>query len=91
MKIKKNIFIKEKIEKIIEEYNKYRVPEAEARLISFDKKYLKVEFKGNFCYSCGFYDYFDDLKILLEEEGLKTKIINIKEINGGAVVTFKSI
>ncbi|MEM2986785.1 MAG: hypothetical protein QXV60_01630 [Nitrososphaerota archaeon] len=89
--MKKNIFTKEEIERVIEEYNKYRVPEAEARLISFDKEYLKVEFKGSFCYSCGFYDYFDDLKILLEEKGLKTKIINIKEINEGAIVTFKSI
>jgi len=83
--------MKKKIEETIQEYNKYRVPEAEAKLISFDKEYFKVEFKGSFCYSCDFYSYFDDLTILLKEKGLKTKITNIKEINEGAIVTFKVI
>lgn len=41
--------MKEKIEEAIEEYNKYRVPEAKAKLISFDKGVFKVEFRGSFC------------------------------------------
>lgn len=81
----------EKIKEAIQEYNKYRVPEVEARVISFNKEYLKVEFKGSFCHSCGFYDYFDDLKIILEEKGLKNKIIDIEEIDEGAIVTFEII
>jgi superoxide reductase len=83
--------MKKKIEEAIQEYNKYRMPEAKAKLISFNKEYFKVEFKGSFCYSCGFYDYFDDLKIILKEKGLKTEITNIKEIDYGAIVTFKII
>ena len=57
----------------------------------FNKEYLKVEFRGSFCYSCGFYNYFDDLKIILKEKGLKTKITNVKEMDDGAIVTFKVI
>jgi superoxide reductase len=83
--------MKKKKEETIQEYNKYRMPEAKAKLISFNKEYFKIEFKGSFCYSCGFYDYFDDLKILLKEKGLKTEITNIKEIDEGAIVTFKII
>jgi superoxide reductase len=83
--------MKKKVKEAIQEYNKYRVPEAEAKLISFNKEYFKIEFKGSFCYSCGFYDYFYDLKIILKEKGLKTEITNIKEIDDGAIVTFKII
>ena len=76
------------IEKAIKEYNKYRSPEATARLISINKESFKIEFTGTFCRTCGFYDYFDDLKISLEEIGLKNKIAEIKEIDEGAVVKF---
>lgn len=77
---------KEKVEKAIGGYNRYRVPEVKARLISFSEKSFEVEFTGPFCRTCGFYDYFDDFKILLEEIGLKTKIAEIKEMDEGAAV-----
>ena len=80
---------KEKVEKAIGEYNRYRVPEAEARLISFGEKSFEVEFTGYLCCTCGFYDYFDDFKILLEEIGLRVKIAEIKEIDEGAAVRFE--
>ena len=76
------------IEKAIEEYNKYRSPEVAAKLISLDKKVFKIEFIGSFCRTCGFYDYFDDLKILLEDFGLKTEIVEILEKIEGAAVKF---
>jgi len=76
------------IEKAIEEYNKYRSPEATANLISLNEKFFKIEFIGSFCRTCGFYDYFDDFKILLEDFGLKTEIVEILEKNEGAVVKF---
>jgi len=77
------------IKNAIEEYNKYRSPEAKARLISINEMDLKIEFTGTFCHTCGFYDYFDDYKILLEEKGLKTKITEIEEIDEGANVKFE--
>jgi len=73
---------------VIEEYNKYRSPEVTAKLISLDKKFFKIEFIGSFCHTCGFYDYFDDLKILLEDFGLKTEIVEVLEKIEGAVVKF---
>jgi len=76
------------IEKVIKEYNEYRSPEATARRISMNDKSFKIGLTGHFCYTCGFYDYFDDFKILLEETGLKTKITEIKEIEEGAIVKF---
>ena len=79
---------KEKIVKAIGEFNKYRVPEAKARLISLDEKNFKIEFTGSFCLTCGFYDYFDDYKIFLQEVGLETEIAGIEEIDEGAVVKF---
>ncbi|MEM0456159.1 MAG: hypothetical protein QXE40_04255 [Nitrososphaerota archaeon] len=79
----------EKILASIEEFNKYRSPEANARLISFDKSIIKIEFTGPFCRTCGFYDYFDDLRIIFEEMGLKTEITLIEETEDGAIVDFK--
>jgi len=73
-------------EAAVEEFNKYRSPEAVARLIEFDERHVKIELSGPFCRSCGLYDYFDDLKIELEE-----KIggpIEISKIEGGEGVGY---
>lgn len=80
---------KNKIEKTVAEFNKYRSPEATARLVSLKGNLLEVEFAGHFCRTCGFYDYFDDFKIILEEAGLKSEIDGIEEKEGGALVKFK--
>lgn len=77
------------VEGAIEEFNEYRSPEAEAKLISIGEKSFKIEFTGSFCDTCGFYDYFDDCQIILEEKGLKSKIIQIAETGEGAIVNFK--
>lgn len=81
--------IREIVEAAIAEYNRYRSPEAEARLLSiFDGK-IKIEFSGSMCLTCGFYDYFEDYRIILEDMGLKTTILDIEETDEGAIVTFK--
>ena len=66
----------------IEEYNRYRAPEAKAELISFNGASFKVRFIGSFCYTCGFYDYLEDLKIILEEKGVNVEIRRVEEIEG---------
>jgi superoxide reductase len=81
-------FNEEKLKESISEYNKYRTPEATAKLVSIENNRLKIEFKGHFCFTCGFYDYFDDLRFLLEDNNIITEIIKIDEIDQGAVVTF---
>jgi len=82
------VYTKEKIAKAIEEFNKYRAPEAKATLISLGKESFKIEFTGSFCLTCGFYDYFDDYRIFLQEVGLESEVAGIEEIDEGAVVKF---
>jgi len=79
---------KEKIEKAVKEFNKFRSPEAVAQLLSLNDESFRIEFTGPFCLACGFYDYFDDFKIFLEEIGSKADISQIKETKNGAIVTF---
>ncbi|MFX1465752.1 MAG: hypothetical protein ACFFA5_04705 [Promethearchaeota archaeon] len=74
--------------KTIKEYNKYRSPEVVAKLTTVDNSSFKIEFKGHYCYTCGFYDYFDDFRFLLEYDNMKTEIKEIVEIEEGAIVTF---
>jgi superoxide reductase len=76
------------IENAITEYNRYHSPEVKTQLITFGDESFTVEFTGSFCYTCGFYDYFDDYKIALEEKGLKTEISEVIEIDEGAIVKF---
>jgi len=76
------------IKNSIDEFNELRSPKATAELISDKKKGFEIKFTGSFCKTCGFYDYFDDLRIILEDNGLKTKIGKIKEIEEGAIVKF---
>ncbi|MBS7641040.1 MAG: hypothetical protein QXJ19_05320 [Candidatus Bathyarchaeia archaeon] len=52
---------------------------------------FKIEFTGSFCYTCGFYDYFEDYKFLLEGMGLVTEIIKIEELEERFIVTFQII
>jgi hypothetical protein len=76
------------IEKAIEGFNKYRSPEATAKLVSVGKKSFVAEFTGPFCRTCGFHDYFEDFRLILEEGGLKTKTGMIDETGDGAKVEF---
>jgi hypothetical protein len=80
--------LKGKIVKAVEEFNKYRAPEAVAKFLTVGRGWLRIEFTGPFWHACGFYDYFDDLKIFPEEIGAKTDIAEITEISTGAVVRF---
>lgn len=63
--------LKDAIIEAINEYNKYRSPEANAKLIKIGEKELILEFTGPFCESCGVYDYFEDFIYELK------KLINI--------------
>lgn len=79
----------ERILKAIEEYNRYRTREAEARLISVEGDRIKVEIAGSFCYTCGFYDYLEDLVYELEDNGVHGEISEVEERGEGAIVTIK--
>lgn len=75
----------------VSEFNQYRSPEATARFVSKGQGTVRIDFSGPFCRTCGFKDYFDDFRIFLEEEGLKTRIEGIEETENGALVDFAII
>ena len=45
----------------IEEFNKFRSPEAKAELLYIRGNVIVVKMSGTYCRSCGVYDYFEDL------------------------------
>ncbi len=56
-------------------YNRYKSPEATAKLILVTPEMVTVSFSGSFCYSCGVIDYLEDfiheLKLLTDKVELK--------------------
>lgn len=80
--------LKERVEEAIEEFNRYRSPEVSAKLLKISEGSFLVDFSRPFCLTCGFYDYFDDLRFTLEDRGVKARISKIEEKEGGAIVEF---
>jgi len=78
------------VDNAVKDFNRYRIPEVEAEILEINEEGFKVKFKGTFCETCGFYDYFDDLKYILEDMfGQKSEITSIEEIPGGAKVEYR--
>ncbi len=67
----------ELVDKAINDYNKYRSPEAIAYLIDINGRYLTIKFEGSICFTCGFYDYFEDLIYILINYGVLCKIVEV--------------
>ena len=59
--------IREAVERAVENYNRYRRPEAAARILEVKGDSVLVEFSGSFCYTCGVYDWLEDLIYELRE------------------------
>lgn len=74
----KNDELRRKIVKAIKKYNKYRAPEAEARLAEVRDDELEIELSGSFCMTCGFYDWIDDLRWdIMDEVAKEVEIVEI--------------
>jgi len=72
----------------IEVYNRYRSPEATAKLLELDKDGFTIEFEGSFCQSCGVQDYFEDF--IYELESLASGVeVEIGEIEQASPQSFK--
>ncbi len=56
----------------VEVYNRYRSPEATAKLLKLKKNGFIVQFEGSFCQSCGVQDFFEDF--IYELEGLNSVV-----------------
>jgi len=70
--------LNELVLRTIEVYNRYRSPEATAKLVGMEKDGFVIEFEGAFCLSCGVRDYFEDFIYELEDMGRNFRV-EIKE------------
>ena len=63
------------LRKAVALYNRYRGPEAVAKLVQVSPENVTIAFSGSFCYSCGVLDYIEDFihefKILTDKAELR--------------------
>ena len=56
-------------------YNRFRSPEAVAKIVLVTTENVTIAFSGSFCYSCGVMDYLEDFvhefKMLTDKAKLK--------------------
>jgi predicted Zn-ribbon and HTH transcriptional regulator len=71
----------ESVFQALAEFNKWHGAEAVAEIIKLEGPSITVELSGPFCKTCGFYDYFDDLKIEIEK--VLGKSLEIAQVRGG--------
>ncbi len=68
----------------VEEYNRYRSPEAVARILHVGEESFELEFSGPFCQSCGVQDYFEDMVYELENlSGIRARLVSVRENENG--------
>lgn len=80
--------VSEAVMRAVDKYNSLRGRESFAIATHVTEKMVKIEFSGNFCRTCGFFDYFEDFRQILEEFGVKSTIKSIEELDEGAFVTY---
>ncbi len=71
--------IREALSNAEELYNKYRSPEAIAKVIEADGDKIAVLFEGHFCRSCGVNDWVEDFKYILSDIGIEAELIDVIE------------
>jgi hypothetical protein len=75
--------------KTVKIYNRYRSPEATARLLKLDRQSFTIEFCGTFCQSCGVHDYFEDFIYELWNLSNSSVEVEIREIEQTSTQSFK--
>jgi len=71
---------KDSVLKAIKEYNKYKSPEAKAKMVKISAKELVLDFEGSFCRTCGVLDYLEDFIYELQKlVDVKMRVASFKE------------
>jgi hypothetical protein len=82
-KLLSQVELEELIRKTVTLYNRFRSPEAVAKIVIVTPENVTIAFTGSFCYSCGVIDYLEDFvhefKMLTDKAELK--IGKTREIN----------
>jgi hypothetical protein len=67
--------LEEVVRKTVLLYNRYKSPEATAKVVSVLPEKVTISFSGSFCYSCGVMDFLEDFvhefKMLTDKAELK--------------------
>ena len=79
----------DKIAKGIEKFNKFRNPEARAELVSIAENQILIRFSGHMCYTCGTYDYFEDLLYEIRDLGVEIRIKDWQMENESYLVLYE--
>ncbi|HDN75528.1 MAG TPA: hypothetical protein ENG05_00170 [Acidilobales archaeon] len=72
------------INEAIELYNRFRAPEAKAKLVKIERDKVYVLFEGTFCETCGINDWVEDFKYVLEDLNAKAELEGILEPADGS-------
>ncbi len=88
MKDKADYHLKGLILRTVEVYNRYRSPEATAKLVEIEKGGFTIEFKGLFCRSCGVNDYFKDFIYMIGDISKALKV-ELKAIESTGPESFR--
>jgi len=80
--------ISDKIEMAVEEFNRFRSPEATVFAGKKGENLIIAKFTGPFCVSCGVIDYFEDFIQFLEEQGINAVIDGVETSDRGFIVRF---
>ena len=83
--------LREKIQRAIKNFNEIRKPEAIAELVELKKNKFLVKFSGHMCFTCGTYDYFEDLLYELSDVGLNAKIISYQNFYNYFLVQYQIV
>lgn len=67
------------VERAIEEYNKYRSPEATARLVRLGNGEAVIVFEGSFCETCGVNEWIIDMEYVMKDLGIDAELVGIDE------------
>ncbi len=62
------------LERAVELYNRYRAPEAVARIRKVTGDRVEVVFEGSFCETCGIRDWVEDFAYVLEDLGVEARL-----------------
>ncbi len=71
--------LRKAVEKAIEEYNKYRSPEATARLVRLENGEAVIVFEGSFCETCGVNEWVVDMEYVMKDLGIDAELETIEE------------
>ncbi len=79
----------EKVKEAIREFN--NLHKANCKLLKIDKEEIRILFSGHICFTCGAYDYFEDLAFLIyEKTGKLFRVAEYRQQEDGSyIVVYK--